>query len=219
MTNGAPKYLLGRKVGCTHVYRENGDEIPVTVITAGPCTVAQVKTAEKDGYLAVQLAFDPVREKLLTKPRNGHLKKLGVAPHRVLREVRFKAPTELKTGDVIKADAFQAGDRVDVIGTVKGRGFQGVIVMHNFAGKPQTHGGMNQRGPGSIGMHSQPGMVLRGHRMASHWGDSRATVRNLEVVEVDAENNAILVRGSVPGARGSLVTIRAAKAYLAKQKG
>ncbi len=214
----APKLILGRKVGMTHVYRENGDEVPVTVISAGPCVVAQVKTAEKDGYIAVQLAFDPVRAKVLTKPRVGHLKKLNLEPHRVIREVRLKEPTDLKTGDVVKADVFVAGDRVDVVGTTKGRGFQGVVTLHNFAGKPQSHGNMNQRGPGSIGMHSQPGMTLRGHRMAAHWGDSQSTVRNLEVVEVDVEKNALLVRGAVPGARGSLVTVRVAKTWLPPKK-
>jgi large subunit ribosomal protein L3 len=215
----APKFLLGRKVGMTHVFKDDGAQVPVTVIQAGPCTVTQVKTVDVDGYMALQIAFDPCREKLLTKPVRGHLKKAGVPPHRFLREIRTDAPAEMKVGDQIKVDAFAAGDRVDVVGTVKGRGFQGVVSAHNFKGKRQTHGNMNQRGPGSIGMHSQPGMTLKGHRMATHWGDERATVRNLEVVEVDAEKNAILVRGAVPGSRHAFVVVRAARAWRKRQQG
>ncbi|MBI4881968.1 MAG: 50S ribosomal protein L3 [Planctomycetes bacterium] len=213
----APKYILGRKVGMSHVFSEDGRQIPVTVISAGPCKVAQVKTVERDGYLALQLAFEPCRAKVLTKPRDGHLKKAGVGPHRVLREVRLDAPADLAVGAEIKVDVFQPGDRVDVIGTVKGRGFQGVVRVHNFSGKRHTHGNMNQRGPGSIGMHSQPGMVLKGHRMATHWGDERATVRNLEVVSVDAENNALVVRGAIPGSRRSFVAVRVARACRVRQ--
>jgi large subunit ribosomal protein L3 len=141
-----------------------------------------------------------------------------VAPHRFLRELRVDGAAEMKVGDQIKVDSFAVGDRVDVVGTVKGRGFQGVVSAHNFKGKRQTHGNMNQRGPGSIGMHSQPGMTLKGHRMATHWGDERATVRNLEVVEIDAEKNAILVHGAVPGSRHSFVVVRAARAYRKRQQ-
>ena len=209
----APKFILGRKVGMTHIFTEAGVQIPVTVIQAGPCKVAQVKTAETDGYQALQLAYEPVREKVLTKPQNGHFKKAGIDAHRFLREVRLDEPSELEVGAEVKADVFEPGDRIDVVGTVKGRGFQGTIRVHNFKGKRQTHGNMNQRGPGAIGMHSQPGEVLKGQRMARHWGDERATVRNIEVVEVDAENNALLVRGAVPGARNSFVQVRAARAY------
>lgn len=209
----ALKYLLGRKVGMSHVYTEDGRQLPVTVIKAGPCIVAQVKTAERDGYLALQLAYEPCRAKVASKPRNGHLKKAGLDPHRFLREVRLTEPSDLAVGAQIKVDVFAPGDRIDVIGTVKGRGFQGTIRAHNFKGKRRTHGNMNQRGPGSIGMHSQPGQVLKGHRMATHWGDERATVRNLEVVGVDAENNALIVRGAVPGTRNSFVAVRAARAW------
>lgn len=208
----APKYMMGRKVGMTHVFTEDGEQIPVTVISAGPCTVAQVKTAENDGYLALQLAFEPVREKVLTKPENGHFKKASIDSHRFLREVRLDEPGDFEVGAEFKVDVFAPGDRVDVIGTVKGRGFQGTIRVHNFKGKRRTHGSMNRKSPGSIGMHSQPGEVLKGQRMPTHWGDERATVRNLEVVEVDVEKNALVLRGAVPGSRNSFVQIRAARA-------
>ncbi len=214
----APKYMMGRKVGMTHVFTDAGEQIPVTVITAGPCRISQVKNAESDGYFAVQVAYEPVREKVLSKPRNGHFKKAGIDSHRFLREVRLDEPAELEVGAEFKVDVFEPGDRVDVIGTVKGRGFQGTIRAHNFKGKRRTHGNMNQRGPGAIGMHSQPGEVLKGQRMATHWGDERATVRNLEVIEVDAENNSIVLRGAVPGARQGFVQIRAARACRARKE-
>jgi large subunit ribosomal protein L3 len=208
----APKFMLGRKVGMTQTFDQDGNHVPVTIIQAGPLTIAQVKTLENDGYNAIQLAFEPCREKVLTKPRIGHLKKAGVAASRILREVRVTDPAEFKTGETLKCDVFAPNEWVDVIGTVKGRGFQGVIRAHNFKGKRATHGNMNQRGPGSIGMHSQPGMVLAGHRMATHWGDERSTVRNLRVVSVDVDASEIAIRGAVPGNRGSLVMIRKASA-------
>jgi large subunit ribosomal protein L3 len=208
----APKFILGRKIGMTVFFDDEGNQIPVTVMTAGPVTISQVKTAENDGYTALQLAYEPVREKVLTKPQVGHLKKHGVAPSRFLREVRVDDVSEYKVGDAIGCDVFEVGDYVDVIGTVKGRGFQGVIRAHNFAGKRESHGGMNQRGPGSIGMHSQPGMTLKGHRMATHWGDERATVRNLKVMLIDRETNELVLQGSVPGNKGAFVMIRKASA-------
>ena len=214
----APKFLLGRKVGMTQIHRgDEGDVVPVTVIATGPCVVSQVKTVETDGYLALQLAFEECREKVKTKPLNGHFKKHGVKTHRFLREVRLKEPTDLKVGDTIKCDVFTAGEKVDVIGTVKGRGFQGVMRVWNFGHKPEAHGNMNQRGPGSIGMHTRPGEVLKGHKMATHWGDERCTMRNLEVVDVDLEKNAMLVYGTVPGNRGDFVMVRAAKASRPKK--
>ena len=220
----APKFMLGRKVGMTHIYRGDGEAVPVTVISAGPCSVSMVRTMERDGYHALQVAYEDCREKVLTKAQLGHLKTAGLEPKgetgkprtlrgRVLREVRLDEPSELSVGDEFKCDVFEAGEKIDVIGTVKGRGFAGTIRAHNFNGKRRTHGSMNRRGPGAIGMHSQPGEVLKGQRMATHWGDERATTRNLEVVDVDPENNAIAIRGSVPGARGSLVVIRAASAW------
>ncbi len=208
----APKYMLGRKLGMTQSFDQDGNQVVVTIIEAGPCVVSQVKTLESDGYAALQLAFEPCREKILTKPQVGHFKKAGVAASRVLKEVRLPEASDLKVGETVKCDVFAVGEYVDVIGTVKGRGFQGVLRAHNFKGKRATHGNMNQRGPGSIGMHSQPGMVLKGHRMATHWGDERSTVRNLRVVAVDAESNELVIRGPVPGNRGSLVMIRKASA-------
>jgi len=215
----APKYMLGRKVGMTHVFREDGEQIPVTVIRSGPMKVAQVKTAERDGYLALQLAYEPCREKVISKPENGHLKSIGA--HRFLREVRLDDPVELadlEVGAEFDISVFEPGDRVDVIGTVKGRGFQGVIKAHNFQGKRRTHGCMNQRGPGSIGMHSQPGEVLKGQRLPTHLGDVRATVRNLEVIKVDVDNQCLVIRGAIPGPRSGFVIIRAAGAYRARQE-
>jgi len=207
------KVLLGRKLGMTHVFKEDGEQVPVTVVGLGPCTVTQIKTLENDGYSAMQLAFEGCREKVLTKPVRGHFKKAGVEPHRFLREVRLAAAVEHAVGDQIKVDLFEPGERIDVVGTVKGRGFQGTIRAHNFKGKRETHGGMNQRGPGAIGMHSQPGEVLKGQKMAVHWGDERATVRNLEVVQVDAEKNLLLVRGAIPGTRNGFVIVRSARAW------
>jgi large subunit ribosomal protein L3 len=204
--------MLGRKLGMTQSFDQDGNQVVVTIIEAGPCVVSQVKTLESDGYAALQLAFEPCREKILTKPQVGHFKKAGVAASRVLKEVRLPEASDLKVGETVKCDVFAVGEFVDVIGTVKGRGFQGVLRAHNFKGKRATHGNMNQRGPGSIGMHSQPGMVLKGHRMATHWGDERSTVRNLRVVAVDAESNELVIRGPVPGNRGSLVMIRKASA-------
>jgi len=212
----APKYMLGRKVGMTHVFEEDGVQVPVTVISTGPIKVAQVKTPERDGYHALQIAYEPCREKVLSKPRNGHLKEIG--PHRFLREVRLDEPSDLEVGAEYDVSVFEVGDRVDVIGTVKGRGFQGTIRAHNFKGKRQTHGCMNQRGPGAIGMHSQPGETLKGQKMPVHWGDERATERNLQVVRVDPENHCLVVRGGVPGTRNSFVIIRDARACRARGK-
>ena len=220
MTNTmtAPKFMLGRKLGMTQVFHEDGSQIPVTVISAGPCTVSQIKTAERDGYLSLQVAFEPCREKVLSKAQVGHLKSSDLEAHRVLAEVRIDEASELELGAEFKVDVFESGDRVDVIGMVKGRGFQGVIRAHNFSGNRKTHGGMARRRPGAIGQHSQPGEVMKGKKMATHWGAEQATTRNLKVVEVDAENNVLVLRGSVPGCRGALVTIRAASAYKVPQK-
>lgn len=208
----APKFMMGRKVGMTQIFDGEGNSIPVTVVQAGPCTVSQVRSAEKEGYVSIQLAFENCREKVLTKPQVGHLKKVGVPASRFLREVRVDDASEFKVGDTLKCDVFEVNDWVDVIGTVKGRGFQGVLRAHNFKGKRATHGNMNQRGPGSIGMHSQPGMTLPGHRMATHWGDERATVRNLRIMAVDVESNELIIQGSVPGNKGAFVMIRKASA-------
>lgn len=205
------QFILGRKGRMTQVFTADGRCVPVTIVEAGPCTVVQVKKAETDGYNALQLAFDPVREKALSKPVLGHMKKAGVVPHRILREARLEAPPEEAVGTVLTCASFSKGALVDVTGTMKGRGTAGVMKRHGFHGRPASHGHMCQRRPGSIGMHSDPARVWKGKKMAGHYGATRHTVQNLEVVEVDGEKNLILVRGAVPGPPGGLLVIRAAR--------
>jgi large subunit ribosomal protein L3 len=205
------QFILGRKGRMTQVFTPDGRCVPVTILEAGPCTVTQVKTLKTDGYNAVQLAYEPVREKLVSKPLLGHYKKAGTAPHRILREARLDAVPEDVVGNVVTCSAFAKGSLVDVTGTMKGRGTAGVMKRHGFHGRPASHGHMCQRRPGSIGMHSDPARVWKGKRMAGHYGDTRSTVQNLEVVAVDGEKNLLLVRGAVPGPPGGLVLIRAAR--------
>jgi large subunit ribosomal protein L3 len=173
--------------------------------------VVQVKTVATDGYSALQLGYSAQKAKRLSKPVVGHYKKAGVDTQHYLREVRLPSDPSEKVGDVLKADVFAVGEMVDVIGTSKGHGYQGVVTVWNFKGKRQTHGNMNQRGPGSIGMHSEPARTLKGKKMATRWGDERITVKNLEVMAVDAEKNQILVKGAVPGWRTGVLVVRAAK--------
>ncbi len=192
--------FLGRKKGMTHVFAEDGSIVPVTVIETEPCHVAQVRTSEKDGYTAVQVACFPTTEKRAGKPRAGHLKKAGVAPCRRLTEFRVGSPEGFTPGQKIRVEqVFAAGDRVDVRGTSKGRGFAGTIKRHGFARGDMSHGGMNKREPGSIGQCADPSRVFRGKRMPGHMGTDRVTVRNLQLVRVDAENGFVLVKGAVPG--------------------
>ncbi|HHM24375.1 MAG TPA: 50S ribosomal protein L3 [Bacteroidetes bacterium] len=202
--------LLGRKLGMTRVFSEDGQNIPVTVIEAGPCFVSQIKTPEKDGYSAVQLGFLEKKEKNATKPLLGHFKKANVKPLRVLREFRdFDIGKELNLGDQIGVEVFEPGDIVDISGRSKGRGFQGVVKRHRFGGGPKTHGQSDRhRAPGSIGQSSFPSRVLRGLRMAGHMGNRRVTVKNLVVVKVIPEQNLLLVRGGVPGSVNSIVEIK-----------
>ena len=200
--------LLGKKVGITRIFAEDGRWLTVTVLEVGPCTVVQRKTSETDGYEAVQLGFGAKREKLFTKPELGRFKSAGVTPQRHLREFPVQPGDELKPGDEIRADLFKAGDRVDVAGTSKGKGFQGVQKRHNFGGGPGGHGSMFHRRPGSIGQSSDPSKVFKGMRMAGHMGDRRVTVQNLEIVNVDAEKNLVLVRGAVPGANGGMLELK-----------
>lgn len=210
-------FILGRKGRMTQVFTDEGACIPVTIVEAGPCTVTQVKTFESDGYNALQLAYEPVREKIVTKPVAGHFKKAGAEPHRFLREHRLSdAPTE-EVGTQVTCDGFATGSMVDVIGTVKGRGTAGAIKRHGFSCRPRTHGHMEQRRPGAIGMHSDPGRVLKGKKMAGHYGASRQTTKNVEVIKVDAERNLILLKGAVPGPRGGFIMIQTAKT--AKKQG
>ena len=199
--------LIGRKIGMTQLFRENGRVVAVTAIEAGPCFVTQVKTADKDGYDAVQLGFGTAKR--LNQPRKGHLKGVGLLKH--LREFEASEIESIEVGQRVDVGIFQPGERVDVAGTSKGRGFAGTVKRHHFAGGPKTHGQSDRhRAPGSIGATTTPGRVFKGLRMAGHMGNKRVTVRRLEVVEADPERNLLLVKGAVPGARMGLVTVRKA---------
>jgi large subunit ribosomal protein L3 len=204
--------LIGKKVGMTQIFASDGTVQPATVIKAGPCVVAQVKTAEADGYQAVQLGLVDGTTKE-NKPITGHFKKAGVPPTRIRREVKVKAGGDVpKAGDNVNVSIFADGERVDVIGTSRGKGFQGVVKRHHFAGGRASHGSMFHRAPGSIGASSFPSRVVKGMRMAGHMGDRRVTVRNMRVIRVDADNNLLLVEGAVPGGPNSVVVIRKAVA-------
>ncbi len=213
------KGILGKKVGMTQIINDKGDVVPVTVIEAGPCYVVQVRTPEKDGYRAVQLGFEEVRAERLTRGLRGHLERAGVPALRYLRELRTREDETYEVGQKILVDIFQPGERVDVVGTSKGRGFAGLVKRHHFKGGPKTHGQSDrQRRAGSIGATSTPGRVWKGLRMAGHMGNERVTTQNLEVVMVDPERNLLAVKGSVPGATGGLVLIKQArKQKVAKQ--
>jgi large subunit ribosomal protein L3 len=201
--------IIGRKVGMTQVYAEDGRAFPVTVIVAGPCVVVQRKAKDKDGYSAVQLGLVEARKvKRVTKAMKGHFDKAGLPPCRVLREFRVADDAELKVGDKVSVEGFSAGDAISVTGVSRGLGFQGVVKRHHFRGGAATHGSMFHRAPGSIGASAFPSRVLKGMRGAGHMGSDRVTVKNLQVVRVDAPNNLLIVRGSVPGAGGSIVVIR-----------
>ncbi len=199
--------LLGKKIGMTSVFSAEGKNVPCTVIEVGPCVVTQLKTVEKDGYEAVQVGFIDKKDKHTTKPEAGHFKKAGVTPKRHLAEFKFDA--EYKLGDAITVDLFEGAEYVDVIGTSKGKGFQGVVKRHGFGGVGQTtHGQHNRlRAPGSIGACSYPARVFKGTRMAGQMGNSRVTVQNLQVLKVIPEHNLLLIKGSVPGSKGSIVII------------
>ena len=202
--------ILGRKLGMTQVWGEDDNIVPVTVIQAGPCVVAQVKTTETDGYEAVQIGFGDIKEHRVNKPMKGHFAKAGIAPMRYLREVRVEDASQHSCGDVITVESFADTAKVDVTGVSKGKGFAGVIKRHHFAGGPGGHGSHFHRAPGSIGMCAYPSRVLKGMRMAGHMGCDRVTVKNLAVVRVDTDQNLILVKGAVPGGKGALVQVRMA---------
>jgi large subunit ribosomal protein L3 len=205
--------LIGKKVGMTQLFGPDGSVHPATVLKAGPCVVSQVKTAEKDGYQAVQLGLVEAKAHKENKPTEGHFKKAGVPPTRVRRELRVKAGGDpLKAGDQVNVSIFSDGERVDVIGTSRGKGFQGVVKRHHFKGGRASHGSMFHKAPGSIGASSYPSRVVRGMRMAGHMGSAGVTIRNLKVLRVDAENNLLLVEGPVPGGPNSVVVIRKAVA-------
>jgi len=202
--------LIGKKIGMTSVFGADGRNIPCTVIEAGPCVVTQIRTVEKDGYAAVQLAYDEISEKHASKALKGHFEKAGTTPKRKLVEFKADFAQELKLGDTLTvADIFDGVAYVDVVGTSKGKGFQGVVKRHGFAGVGgQTHGQHNRlRHPGSLGACAWPSRVFKGTRMAGHMGNARVTVFNLEVIKVMPENNLIVVKGSVPGAKGSYVIV------------
>lgn len=202
------KGIIGRKIGMTQLFDDNGNVVPVTVIEAGPCTVVQKKTVETDGYNAVQMGFGDVSEKHVTKPAKGHFDKAGVAPKKVLREFRLDNVDSLNVKDIIKADVFAVGDRVDVVGISKGKGYAGVIKRWNQHRLKMTHGtGPVHREVGSMGANSDPSRVFKGKKMAGHLGAERVTIQNLDVVKVDAENNLIAVKGAIPGPKGGIVSI------------
>jgi len=201
--------IIGKKIGMTQVYAEDGRAIPATVVQAGPCVVVQRKTAQKDRYSAVQLGFVEDRKvKHVTKGMQGHFQKAGLPPCRVLRELRVDAADDVKVGDKLSVEQFKPGDTVVVTGVSKGKGFQGVVKRHHFRGGPATHGSMFHRAPGSIGASAFPSRVLKGMRAAGHMGQDRVTLKNVQIVRVDAEKNLLVVKGSLPGAGGGYLVIR-----------
>jgi large subunit ribosomal protein L3 len=202
--------IIGKKIGMTQVFRPDGQVVPVTLLKAGPCVVVQRKTPATDGYDAVQLGLVEYAKKP-NKPMGGHMKKSGAEGVRLIREFRTKGAGDMKAGDRVLVDQFKPGDKVDVNGTSKGRGFAGVVKRHHFGGGDGTHGSMFHRAPGSIGASSYPSRVLLGTRMGGQMGDVQVTVRNLEVVQVDLEDNVLMVKGAVPGPNGGYVVVRRAK--------
>lgn len=202
------KGIIGKKLGMTQLFDDNGKVVPVTVIEAGPCVVSQKKTVENDGYEAVQLGFGEMKANKVNKPMKGHFAKGDVAPKKFLREFRLADISVLNVGDIVKADTFAEGDKIDVVGTSKGKGTAGVIKRWNFSRLKETHGtGPVHRHAGSLGACSTPSRVFKGKKLAGHLGCERVTVQNLTVVKVDAENNIIAVKGAVPGPKGGIVTI------------
>jgi len=206
------KGLIGKKVGMTQIFDAAGQVLPVTLIEAGPCYVTQVRQVESDGYAAVQLGFGEAKPKRLTGGQLGHLKRHELPPLRFLREFRVSTPSELKAGDQVRVDVFSIGDRVDIIGTSKGKGFQGGVKRHHFRGGPKTHGQSDRlRAPGSHGSTTTPGRVYKGSRAPGHMGSARTTVGNLRIGLVDGERNLLGVCGSVPGPRGAIIIIKEAR--------
>jgi len=205
------KGLIGKKIGMTQIFDENGSAVPVTILEAGPCFVTQIRTLENNGYSAVQLGYEEVKEGKLTKGQLGHLTNTKLPPLRFLREFRLKNP-DVKVGDKIDVSTFEPGNRVDVVGTSKGKGFAGTVKRYHFKGGPKTHGQSDRlRAPGSIGSTTTPGRVFKGKKMPGHMGSQRVSSQNIKVVLIDAENNLIAVNGSVPGPKGGLVIIKEAR--------
>ncbi|MDD4692720.1 MULTISPECIES: 50S ribosomal protein L3 [Eubacterium] len=202
------KAIIGKKIGMTQIFTENGTVIPVTVVEAGPCTVAQKKTLENDGYEAVQFAYGEIKDKNVNKPKKGHFDKYGVAYKRVIREFRLDDCAAYEPGQEVKADVFEVGDKVDVSGKSKGKGFAGVIKRHGQHRGPMAHGSKYHRSPGSMGASAYPARVMKGKKLPGQMGNKNVTALNLEIVQIDAENNALLIKGAIPGPKGSLVTIK-----------
>ena len=202
------KAILGKKLGMTQVFTEDGRVIPVTVLLAGPCTVIQKKTVENDGYDALKVSFEEAREKLINKPEQGQFKKAGTAVCRYMKELKLENCADYEVGSVIKADIFENGDKIDVTAISKGHGFSGVIQRWNQHTGPMAHGSGYHRGVGSMGANSSPSRVFKNKHLPGHWGCEKVTVQNLEVVRVDTERNVLLVKGAVPGAKGALVQVR-----------
>ncbi len=202
------KAIIGKKLGMTQIFTPEGRLVPVTVIEAGPCAVVQKKTVETDGYEAVQLGFGDKKEKKVTKPQKGHFDKAGVTAKRVLREFRLAGAADLNPGDTVSVEVFAEGDKVDVTGISKGKGYAGTVKRFGTHRGPMAHGSKYHRGPGSMGACSTPSKVMKGKKLPGHMGVDRVTVQNLDVVKIDSERNLLLVKGAVPGARGSIVTIK-----------
>lgn len=203
--------LIGKKLGMTQLFHESGKVTPVSVIQAGPCPIVQVKTPEKEGYAAIQIGFDEVRETRTTSPMLGHFKSASVAPQRILREQRVDDVAEYKVGDTLNVSVLEGAEKVHVTGTSKGRGFAGTIKRHNFQRGRKTHGNKNYREPGSVGSCATPSRIFKGKRLPGRMGGVQRTVRNLKVVQLDAENNLLFVEGAVPGANNGIVYIRTAQ--------
>ncbi len=202
------KAIIGKKVGMTQVFTPEGRLIPVTVIEAGPCTVTQKKTVETDGYAAVQLGFGDKKEKKVNKPEKGHFDKAGVSAKRVLKEFRLDNAAEMNPGDVVSVEIFAEGDKVDVTGTSKGKGYAGTVKRFGTHRGPMAHGSKYHRGPGSMGACSTPSKVMKGKKLPGHMGVDRVTVQNLDIVKVDSERNLLLIKGAVPGPRGGIVAVK-----------
>ncbi len=200
----------------TQLFADDGTVTPVTVVEAGPCIVMQLRTEETDGYSAIQLGYEDIRDKVSKKPQREQAKTIGTAPKRFLREERLDTTGDFEVGQAITVDVFGAGDLVDVAGTSKGRGFAGTIKRHGFSRGPKTHGSMNYRRPGSIGCSAYPGRVFKGKRMGGHFGAVRKTVKNLEIMRVDSDRNLLLIKGSIPGSNGGFVQVRTARTGVKK---
>lgn len=202
------KNIIGKKIGMTQIFTDNGSVVPVTVVEAGPLVVVQKKTVESDGYNAIQVGFENIKEEKMNKPKKGHFNKASVEFKKYLQEFRVENPEEYEIGQEIKVDIFAEGDMVDVTGVTKGKGTQGVIKRHGFSRGRETHGSHFHRAPGGMSAATYPGRVLKGHRMGGRMGNVKVTIQNLEVVKVDAEKNIILIKGAIPGPKKGLITVK-----------